>query len=306
MQQLGQKGLSAYFEDDQNEAVHVNDQFSIWRGTGHFVQSYAELLKKLAEIHYLNPDYVLMLRGQSKDYTHSRGHSYIKPGIFRSSDGHYPGDTTLMDRFKRLRFAEKALVGNSRAYLASDPKQRISRFKIIRWAILQHYGVVDTPLLDVTTSVRVAASFASDPTSNDAFLFVLAVPNISSAVTSNADVGIQTIRLASVCPPAAMRPHVQEGYLIGEFPEIDSFEQKGNYAYAETDFGCRLISKFHFNPTSFWHNRDFPEVPNHFLYPASDEDPFLEVIDHVNADLQGYPNLPVDRYGIGDGFFENT
>lgn len=254
----------------------------------------------------MNPDFVLMLRGQGRDYIHARGHSFLKPGIFRSQDGEYPGHDALKQRFERLRFAEKALVGNSRAYLVPDPKERIARYRIIRWAILQHYGVVETPLLDVTTSVRVAASFASDGAMDEAFLFVLAVPNVSSAVTSSADAGLQVIRLSSVCPPSAMRPHVQEGYLLGEYPEIDSFEQKENYAYRETDFGHRLISKFRFDPQQFWHSEYFPQVPAQFLYPSNEDDPFLSVIEHVRADLNDFPNLPNERYQVGDGMFEIT
>ncbi len=306
LEQLGKSSLVAYYKDDQERADAVQSQNEIWSGKGHFVSSFRDLLSKLAELHYLNPDFVLMLRGQSRDYKHRRGHSFLKPGIFRSQDGEYPGNNVLKNRFERLRFAEKALVGNSRACLVNDPKERISRYRIIRWAILQHYGVVETPLLDVTTSVRVAASFASVDAKDEAYLFVLAVPNVSSAVTSSADAGVQVIRLSSVCPPSAMRPHVQEGYLLGEYPEIDSFEQKKNYAYGETDFGHRLISKFRFDPRKFWHSQYFPKVPPQFLYPSEQDDPFLEFIEHVKRDLESFPNLPQVRYHIGDGVFEIT
>ena len=45
------------------------------------------------------------------------------------------------------------------------------------------------------------------------------------------------IRLASVCPPEAVRPHIQEGYLLGEYPEIADYEQKALYPHYEID--CR-------------------------------------------------------------------
>ena len=38
---------------------------------------------------------------------------------------------------------------------------RLRRQRILRWSILQHYEICDTPLLDVTQSIRIAASFAS-------------------------------------------------------------------------------------------------------------------------------------------------
>lgn len=303
MKTLGKTELYAYF-DDNSTGPTAAAQADIWRGPGHPVISYTDLLCKLAEVQYLNPDYVLMLRGQKVNYTAPLGHSLLKPSIFRSKDGKYPGQQVLRDRFARLRFAEKALVGNADAYLFHDPIQRIKRFRIIRWAILQHYEVLETPLLDVTTSVRISASFACSSANSEAFVFVLAVPNVSSAVTSSAEAGIQIIRLASVCPPGAMRPHVQEGYLLGEFPEIDTFEQKENFAYGEVDFGSRLISKFRIDPHSFWHNEYFPRVPTEFLYPSAENDPFLEVVQHVKRDLLLFPNLPTERYHLGASVFD--
>jgi hypothetical protein len=51
--------------------------------------------------------------------------------------------------------------------------------------MLQHYEVCPTPLLDVTHSLRVAASFATeDATDNHAVLYVIAVPQISGAITA--------------------------------------------------------------------------------------------------------------------------
>ena len=90
---------------------------------------------------------------------------------------------------------------------------RMKRQQILRWAILQHYEVCPTPLLDVTHSLRIAASFASAHADNSAYIFVVGVPNLSGAVTASAEASIQTIRLSSVCPPTAVRAHIQEGYL---------------------------------------------------------------------------------------------
>ena len=44
--------------------------------------------------------------------------------------------------------------------------------------------------------------------------------------------------------------HLQEGYLLGEYPEIADFEQKTHYEDYEMDFGQRLIAKFRFNPST--------------------------------------------------------
>ena len=62
-----------------------------------------------------------------------------------------------------------------------------------------------------------------------AFLFVIGVPNLSGAITASAEAGLQIIRLSSVCPPTALRPHIQEGYLLGEYPDMVNYDQKEQY-----------------------------------------------------------------------------
>jgi hypothetical protein len=80
------------------------------------------------------------------------------------------------------------------------------------WAILQHYEVCDTPLLDVTNSLRVAASFATNnPAAEGPVLYVLGVPSLSGSITASSEQGLQIIRLSSICPPEARRPYFQEG-----------------------------------------------------------------------------------------------
>jgi hypothetical protein len=66
---------------------------------------------------------------------------------------------------------------------------------------LQHYEVCGTPLLDVTHSLRVAASFATNDAvkGHNPTLYVLVVPALSGSVSASSDQGLQTIRLSSIC-----------------------------------------------------------------------------------------------------------
>ena len=152
---------------------------------------------------------------------------------------------------------------------------------------MQHDEVGETPLLDVTQSLRIAASFASDENDTDkAFLYVLGVPNISGAISASAEAGIQSIRLSGICPPRAMRPHLQEGYMLGNFPDIDSHDEKQLYGLSEIDFGKRLIAKFLFNPKSFWtRGGQFQAIGKRALYPSSSNDPLLSVTQAVKEQL---------------------
>ena len=66
-----------------------------------------------------------------------------------------------------------------------------------------------------------------------------------------------------------MRPHIQEGYLLGVYPDLVDYAQRENYAHYEMDFGRRLVAKFVFNPATFWKNDNFPKVTRRALYPSA-------------------------------------
>ena len=247
------------------------------------VNSFMSLATKVAELQFLNRDFVLLFRGQKGDYKNNKGNTTLKPGLFRTASGKNPSLAMLIQRFSTLQKAEGVLgkIYVERSFLG---RKRILRQQILRWSILQHYEVCLTPLLDVTHSLRVAASFASDSADRDAYVFVLGVPNLSGAITASAEAGIQIVRLSSVCPPTALRPHIQEGYLLGEYPEMTGYDQKQHYAHYEIDFGRRLVAKFQFNPKTFWKDNDFPRICKAALYP-NNNDPLYELSTVVKSKL---------------------
>jgi hypothetical protein len=244
------------------------------------------LATKIAELQFLNREHVLMFRGQTADYRNLQSNTSLKPGILRSHPGERtaPDETTLTTRFSVLSRAEARLA---REYAGGKMLGwgRLKRQRILRWAILQHYDVCPTPLLDVTQSLRIAASFASHDSSGEGYVFVLAVPNLSGAVTASAEAGIQIVRLSSVCPPAAVRPHIQEGYLLGEYPDMADYDQKSHYGHYEVDFGRRLLAKFRFNPRTFWSDATFPLIPKEALYPKPGHDPLSALTGRIKSAL---------------------
>ena len=246
------------------------------------VSSYFDLVTKVAQLQYSNRDYVLLFRGQKEDYKNAHKNTSIKPTIFRSQKGN-PSSEDLRKKFDKLDRAERELVEEYRQRQLPRSKE-ISKRQILRWSILQHYEICETPLLDVTHSLRIAASFASDHSGNTGYIFVLGVPNISGAITASAEAEIQIVRLASVCPPQAMRPHIQEGYLLGEYPDIRSYEQKQLYQAHEVDFGKRLVAKFVFQKNEFWNNALFPIIERQALYPQGD--PMTEIADAITSKLE--------------------
>ncbi len=54
-----------------------------------------------------------------------------------------------------------------------EGRKELERKKYIQWSILQHYEVTDTPLIDITQSLKVACSFAQlDNENSEAFVYV--------------------------------------------------------------------------------------------------------------------------------------
>ncbi|PJJ80832.1 FRG domain-containing protein [Brevirhabdus pacifica] len=246
------------------------------------VKNYLDLADKIAEVQYLNPEYVLVFRGQSADHTDENKMTSIRPGIFRGRDSTVTR-SPIEARFEKLRRAEKLLIEKwLDAPVAGNEK--IKKYRILRWSILQHYEICETPLLDVTYSLRVAASFASLHDDSHGYVFALGVPNISGTVTTDMEAGLQTVRLSSVCPPQARRPHIQEGYLLGEYPDISVYAEKQNYSSFEVDFGRRLLAKFKFEKRTFWSRNTFPQISRQALYPNSD-DTFMAVAKQIKTEL---------------------
>jgi hypothetical protein len=279
---IGGQKIWSYFDDAQKK-IQSTSNYQVRHGQGYFVRTYFELAKKVAELQFLNREFVLLFRGQDKDYRTIKSNTTLKPMLFRLSGKKIPQQKDLERRFVTLRRAEQELVRryDEANLLGAD---RLTRHRVLRWSILQHYEICKTPLLDVTHSLRVAASFASINQPSEAFVFVLGVPNLSGAVTASSEAGLQVIRLSSACPPEAARPHLQEGYLLGEYPEIADFEQKAHYDYYEMDFARRLIAKFRFNPAAFWTD-NFESLPVGALYP-NERDTLFTLTSSLKADLK--------------------
>ncbi len=284
METIAKSEMWSFF-DRQREAK-IADNGEVRKGRGHLVRSFIELATKVAELQFRNRDHVLLFRGQASDHLNQKRNTSLKPSLLRPKRGSNvnPEPWRLERRFEILRNTEENLI---REYEVAKllGQERLKRHRVLRWAILQHYEVCATPLLDVTHSLRIAASFASLNMPETAYIFVLGVPNLSGAVTASAESGLQIIRLSSVCPPSALRPHIQEGYLLGEYPEMADFKQKSNYPHYEVDFGRRLVAKFVLKPKSFWTDNNFTKVSKEALYPDLNNDPIYQLAERVKRSI---------------------
>ena len=280
---VGGKRLWSYADKGDGISEKVSNSL-IRKSHGKKVKDYIELAALVAELQYRNPDYVLLFRGQDNDYRDQEGsQSTCWPRFLRSDELWRP----WWHKGRALKIASDLLVKRMSA-LNTYASRKMRREKAVQWAILQHYDIVDTPFLDVTQSLRIAASFASSKKTDEAFLLVFAMPQISGGVTVSAEANVELVRLASVCPPEAVRPHIQEAYALGDYPQIDI--ESSTYS-TESDCANRLIAKFRFSPAKFWEkNGNFPQVPNEALYPSSHDDPMARIADEIKYNVEAQMN----------------
>lgn len=226
------------------------------------IPNFRELVKAVAKIANHNPDYSLFFRGQAKDYKLNSGSSSFYPTIFRSP-GRSLTTKELEERYQTLENCSIDLVVKLDD-LEIDNINKLKKFPELPWSILQHYEVCGTPLLDFTHSLRVAASFALNDAEDSANIFVFAFPYPNGTISYSTEEELLNVRLLSACPAEALRPHFQEGYLLGSFPPRVKRKQPF------LDFGRRLIAKFEIPKKTFW-GKDFHAIPRKALYPLDDE-----------------------------------
>ena len=236
------------------------EQGPIDKAPAHEVGSYRELMELVAKLAYLNKDHLLFFRGQENDYRNRANASTFYPSIYR---GDYLPKEEVKYKFDILNQASQRLVDDfTREQTAGYAE--ISRRKYIQWSILQHYGVCDTPLLDITHSVLVACSFALLD-SSQGYVFVFGLPYISNRISINSEHELVNVRLLSICPPDALRPYYQDGYLAGTEDITTNYENK-----TELDFKNRLIAKLKISTDPDFWGEDFSGIPRTVLYPEND------------------------------------
>ena len=233
----------------------------------HHVKTFSELTSKVAKLAFLNPQWFLLFRGQSDDYPTRGGLTSLYPSIYRCAPDQNLLTKKLDKKFENLTAIAKQLREGYSTHLCDNKKEmyRLRQHEELCWALIQHYEIVATPYLDVTSSLTVAASFALRK-STSGFVYVLAMPYPTGSISHFVDNDIKIVRLQAACPPSAKRPHFQEGYLIGSCYTQDHSQ------HGKENVSRRLLSKFFIeDKKSFW-NEGFALIPDKVLLPKNDID----------------------------------
>lgn len=181
--------------------------------------SYTELVDIVSFLSIMNKRHTLYFRGQASNWP-------LRPTAFRpiwtslSGTRHsIPNDpAVLQEIWDHLNGPISSIVLSACDGLPMPRPATLRMFREAVWAVAQHYELWPTPLIDITPSLRVAASFALWGGQPSGYLYVAALPPSTNSVTFDADQHVVLARLQAVCPPVAKRPHYQDGFLVGRFP----------------------------------------------------------------------------------------
>lgn len=244
------------------------------------IESFERLVEVISFLSVMNKTLILLYRGQTQDW--ALRPSLMRPRWSLRGAGTKPVELG-QDRFhywEQLELVEDIVLKTLMRH--GLPRWRHLKYRqAARWAVIQHYELWPTPLLDFTSSLRVAATFAFDFDSNSpggGILSVVGVERIRSDLmdadykTERED-GTLAIRLNSVCPPRARRPHLQEGFLVGAHP----FERAHVSNVDSSDAAAILIAKLALlskGPGEFWSD-DFPIHTRRSLLPEEEDDTLL-------------------------------
>lgn len=240
----------------------------IRKSKGALVNSFNSLVFRIAELGYNNHRHNLLFRGQARDDKDKNGKTRIYPSLYR------PEKTRLSkkqrsERFQKLKEAVSTL---SEARNSLGVHSLLKNYGEYYIALIQHYQLCRTPMIDLTSSVLVAASFALEK-HKTGYVYVFWMPHPQGSISHYIDDSLVLVKLQNVCPPEALRPHFQEAYLAGKLP-IDSMKR------AEDNFGTKLIGKYFLDNTKgdFWKD-GFKQIPGDVLCPPNDT--YLERLNSI-------------------------
>ncbi len=253
-------GFKPFYISDEGEAVR--SEYDPALTSPQLANSFQELIREVAVLSIANYKNMLFFRGQILDHTYKTSErSTLYPSIYRNAE-----PTEIHARFDVLDSISEEIV-NVLDLSLKQSKEVLHRRKFIKWAILQHYEVCPTPFIDLTQSLHVACSFALHNNNNNyGYIYVIGLPYSSSRIAMDAEQELVVVRLLSICPPEALRPHFQEGYVAGTLDITYKYNKK-----LELDFNKRLIKKFKIpNKTEFW-GEGFNKIPINQLFPDEDD-----------------------------------
>lgn len=234
------------------------------------VENLLELTRLVGALQNQNPRCLLWFRGKRKMYQNAT------PKACREKDKW--DDFLAMTKWFNRNAGKGRLFSN--------------RGELARWAILQHYGA-PTPLLDVTTSLRMAtvSALRKPKTNNEGkldlieesdspHLSVFATPRPLDGINIFAEIGLCLVDLVAELPSHCLRPHVQRAGFLGLTDIVmGGLDRHEKPSVKEVSLDCVRIARICITKTD-----DFEILKiDHVFPPASKR----TTIDNKRDDMSG-------------------
>lgn len=254
----------------------------IIRSDSYKLESYQDLVEATAQISFYNQDYVLFFRGQSKDHKDENGNTTIYPKIYRPDTK----GRSLSKKFSDLQEVEQGLQKSFQRepnrFAGTD---NVIKYKELRWAIAQHYEIIDTPVIDLTHSLHVAASFALNEVEDEGsgVVNIIGLPTFTNTISYYTSEELAILRLLAFGPPKASRLFMQEAYAVSPFPFTAIVDKTRKHHF---DFARRLIAKFEIKKSEKFWGEGFSSLPKSLLLP--DRDKFKEFLTPHLIDVDAF------------------
>lgn len=251
---------------------------------GYKITNFRQLIDEVAVVTLNNKSFEMFYRGQRKDYLNNQAIIYsdrkkkstIMPAICRPDK---KTDGTLKYSIRQKQVSDRYdYLYDLIDFINAQNRNRLPYEYYM--SLFQHYEIAPTPFIDITQSLRVAATFALH-NSDVGFLFVFGLPFPNQSISYFTDLGIILLKLQNVVSVNAVRPRYQEGYLVGKFP----FSNKKTIS---DDLSNRMVAKFKLDNSNndFW-DLYFQPMPNEVLFPKN---------DIVEIELKKYKKLFDEKY----------
>lgn len=238
---------------------------------GYPINRFRKLAGCIAELGFHNQHLNLLFRGQQKDYLDKKKRSRIYPTFYRAETPNGRVVKALLQtRSDKLdEYVRK--IRRKRARISYH--KGLSGYREYYYSLIQHYEVFPAPLIDLTQSLRVAATFALR-SGDEGFVYAFGFPHPQGSISHMIDEEITLVKLQNVCPHTALRPHYQEGFLAGRLPIVLTRKEAGD------NIARRLVGKYKLDNSDgqFW-DKGFDPIPEEALFPP--KDPFFDLLSAI-------------------------
>lgn len=178
------------------------------------VDSFTNLVRIVAHLHFYNQERLLLYRGQNKLYLNKNKQYSFYPSIFRGANGNLNLQPNELERrcdeLNKMKDLLKDKLPSKYPIEGTELKDSLI------YSIIQHYNLASTPFLDLTHSLQVAYSFGCKGASNQCYIAVFGFPHLKGRqILYKCKPNLINVPLLYHCPPNILRPHFQEAYSIG-------------------------------------------------------------------------------------------